>query len=332
MTSSAAEAGTGAEDVVDLLAARAAGGSLPGQRTDGARLVLLIEGGSARGAISNGMALVIEELDLLDCFDAVYGSSAGALNGAWLLCRRAGRNIQGWWHPEVMPKVINPRRALLGRPVVDTRYLVHHVYEHVTPMGFTEILDSAVTFHPLATDARTGASTDLHPLITDVTRLQLALRATTCLPVLAGRPVSFGADSYVDAGVSESVPIHTAVAQGATHIVALRSRRPELVRPPSRMERRVVGRYLARHAPGALDPWMNRRERRADEERALAEHPAVLQVLPPQETPVIGRIERDPDVMRRAVACGHAASLAALRRAAKSGHSTQARSEDQAVQ
>lgn len=302
-----------AEAVIDLLAARAAEGSKPGQRTDQARLVLLIEGGSARGAFSSGMAVVIEELDLLDCFDAVYGSSAGALNAAWLLCRRAARSIGGWWHPEVMPRVIDPKRALRGRPIVDTRHLVHHVYEHVTPMGFTEILENAVTFHPLATDARTGASTDLHSRLTDVARLQLALRATTCLPVLAGPPISFGADSYIDAGVSETVPVHTALAQGATHLVALRTRRPEdLVHPPSRLERRIVGRYLSRHAPGALDPWLNRHERRADEERALAENPAVLQIWPPEHAPVIGRVERDPDVLRRAVECGRIEATAAL--------------------
>ncbi len=312
-----------AESVIDLLAARAAEGSRPGQRTDQARLVLLIEGGSSRGAFSSGMAVVIEELGLLDCFDAVYGSSAGALNAAWLLCRGSARNIHGWWHPEVMPKVIDPRRALRGRPVVDTYHLVHHVYEHVTPMGFTEILENAVTFHPLATDARTGASTDLHPLISDVARLQLALRATTCMPVLAGRPIIFGADSYVDAGVAETVPIHTAIAQGATHIIALRTRGPGLVSPPTRLERRVVGRYLARHAPGALDPWMNRRERRAEEEAALAGHPAVVQIRPPLDAPIIGRVERDPDVLRRAVDCGRAVAMAALGRAAQPVKSVQ---------
>ncbi|WP_416382280.1 hypothetical protein [Nocardia transvalensis] len=35
------------------------------------------------------MVMALEELGLLACFDAVYGSSAGALNGAWLLCGRA---------------------------------------------------------------------------------------------------------------------------------------------------------------------------------------------------------------------------------------------------
>lgn len=304
-----------ADAVVGLLAARAAEGSRPGNRTDQARLVLLVEGGSSRGAFSNGMVAVVEELGLLDCFDAVYGSSAGALNAAWLLCRRAAYSVRGWWDPEVMRTVIDPRRVLRGRPVIDTRHLVHHVYEQVMPMGFADILENAVTFHPLATDARTGASTDLHPLLTDVARVQLALRATTCLPVLAGPPVSFGAESYVDAGISETVPIHTALAQGATHVVALRTRRPDLVSPPTRLERRIVGRYLARHAPGALDAWMNRRERRADEERALAGHPAVLQIRPPAEAPMIGRIERDPDVMRRAVECGRVAADAALSRA-----------------
>jgi predicted acylesterase/phospholipase RssA len=35
------------------------------------------------------MTIAIEELGLLPSFDAVYGSSAGALNAAWLLCARA---------------------------------------------------------------------------------------------------------------------------------------------------------------------------------------------------------------------------------------------------
>ncbi|HEY3683692.1 MAG TPA: patatin-like phospholipase family protein [Streptosporangiaceae bacterium] len=53
------------------------------------RVVLLVEGGSSRGAYSSGMTIAIEELGLLPSFDAVYGSSAGALNAAWLLCARA---------------------------------------------------------------------------------------------------------------------------------------------------------------------------------------------------------------------------------------------------
>ena len=77
--------------VLDVLIDRRAVGSAPGARTDPHRFVLVIEGGGSRAAYSTGMIGAIHELGLTDCFDAVYGSSAGALNGAWLLCGRARR-------------------------------------------------------------------------------------------------------------------------------------------------------------------------------------------------------------------------------------------------
>ncbi|MEJ3654127.1 patatin-like phospholipase family protein [Actinomycetes bacterium KLBMP 9759] len=82
------------DTVIQLLRDRTRQGSTPGNRGDDARLVLLIEGGSSRGAYSSGMTVTIEQLGLLPAFDAVYGSSAGALNAAWLLCGRAESSIR----------------------------------------------------------------------------------------------------------------------------------------------------------------------------------------------------------------------------------------------
>jgi predicted patatin/cPLA2 family phospholipase len=111
--------------VLDLLFERRAAGSTPGTRTDPHRLALVIEGGGSRAAYSTGMIGAIHELGLTDCFDAVYGSSAGALNGAWLLCGRAPEAMVGWTAPGVMRKVMSTRRALRGRPVVDLDYLIN---------------------------------------------------------------------------------------------------------------------------------------------------------------------------------------------------------------
>ena len=66
-----------APHAVGELLRRRAGGA----RDDGARLALAIEGGGMRGAVSAGMAIAIDELGLTEAFDAVYGASAGALNG-----------------------------------------------------------------------------------------------------------------------------------------------------------------------------------------------------------------------------------------------------------
>jgi predicted patatin/cPLA2 family phospholipase len=300
-------------DTVELLRSRRRQGSAPGSRDDGARLALVIEGGSSRGAYSAGMTGAIEQLGILPLFDAVYGSSAGALNGAWMLCGKAEETMHAWWTPEIMRGTINPRRALRGRPVVDTHYLVHTVYTEIMVMGFEDILDGPIEFHPLATDAATGASVDLYPFIHDRRSLQTAFRATTAMPFLTGKPVEIHGRRFVDGGVSESVPVRTAVAQGATHVLALRTRRAdERATPPARVERLVLSRWFARNAPGALDPWLHRAALRAEEERMLATHPGVLQIRPPIGSGDIGRTEVAGAALRSAVDIGRTAAFEAL--------------------
>lgn len=301
-----------AVDVGQLIAQRHLDGSVPGQRTDGARLALVIEGGSSRGAYSHGMVMALEELGVTPCFDAVYGASAGALNGAWLLCGRAV-NARRAWHPTVINRVISPTRALRGGPVVDTHFLVHSVYERIVPMDFPAILANPVTFHPIATDTADGTAVDLRPFISDVPTLQQALRATTCLPILAGRSVRLGDRRYVDAGLSESVPVRTAFAQGATHALVLRTRRAdETHNAPSRLESRVVASFLARHAPGTVDSWMIRTETHNREEVEMAANPAILQIRPPAGAPAIGRIGRDASIIQKALDLGRAATTTVL--------------------
>src|SRR6201992_4077637 len=229
------------DTVLQLLRERSRSGSTPGHRTDDARLVLVIEGGSSRGAYSAGMAVAIEQLNLLPLFAAVYGRSAGALNAAWLLCGRAEQTMHAWWDPTVMRGTIDPRRALRRQPVVDTRFLVYTVYTEIMIMGFQEILDSPIEFHPLATDALTGESTDLRSRIHDQASLQAALRATTALPFMTGRPGEPGGRRFVDDGLSGSFRVRTPLAQGATHVRPWRTgRSDEQAAPPTRLERMVL--------------------------------------------------------------------------------------------
>lgn len=46
---------------------------------------LAIEGGGMRGCVSAGMIAAVSTLGLMDTFDAVYGSSAGSLVGAYAI-------------------------------------------------------------------------------------------------------------------------------------------------------------------------------------------------------------------------------------------------------
>jgi predicted acylesterase/phospholipase RssA len=210
-------------EVLRLLADRVRSGSRPGQRSDGLRIALAIEGGGMRGTVSAGMALALRERDLLPAFDAVYGSSAGAITGAWLVSSRP-EGMRGWANPVYARTLIRWSALLRGRPVADVRTLIEVLYQTEHPMDFESVLGSEVPLHPLATDATTGAAADLRPLIGDPAELRLALRASASLPFLAGPPVTLGGRRFYDAGVAESIPLRTPLAQGITHIVVLRSR------------------------------------------------------------------------------------------------------------
>lgn len=299
--------------VIELMLERHASGSQPRHRDDGHRLAVVLEGGSSRAAYGGGMVCELESRGLLHTFDAVYGSSAGALNGAWLICGLANEYVHGWWEPHVMNAVISPRRALRGGAVVDTDHLVDHVYEQVTPMAFEAILASDIEYHPLATDAGSGESVDLAALIHDRASLKDAIRATTRIPILGGGPVEIAGRRFIDAGVTENVPIRTALAQGATHVLALRTQPPKLdPAPPSALEQRAVQSWLVRHAPGAVTAWLSRHERLREEEHLLAHDPRVTQIAPPRGVPGISVVGRTPETQRMAVAIGRAAVTTAL--------------------
>ena len=264
--------------VAELLRRRAAGEARGDD--DGARLALAIEGGGMRGAVSAGMAIAIHELGLTDAFDAIYGASAGALNGVWLLSGSPSDGLRPYADPALIRQYIRRSNALRGRPVVDTAHLVDHLYEHVLPLRFERVLEHRARFHPLATDVETGRAVDLGPAIRDRASLKLALRATTALPLLAGPPVVIDGRRYLDAGLAESIPFHAALAAGATHVLVLRSRRPQDDERPSPLSCAATGTLLRRLGEPVRRGYLERPARLAADDALLENHEAVLGIRP----------------------------------------------------
>jgi predicted acylesterase/phospholipase RssA len=310
-------------DVLQVIEERARTGSRPGRRADPHRVVLSVEGGGMRGTVSAGMALALHELGLVPAFDAVYGSSAGAITAAWLLSSNP-EGLRGWADPDYARTLIRWPALLRGHPVVDVRTLVEVVYQTTFPLDFDSVLASPVEYHPLGTDAATGESTDLRPLIAGPAELRLALRASASLPFLAGPPVELGGRRFYDAGIAESVPFRTPVAQGATHVLILRSRRAlaaELAgagedsgrgdaapaggraRPPRSI--RLLTRTTLRRESLALRTAMLTRSVRgaadlARVELAQAEGRART-IYPPRSTPPVSRLTTDSTLLAGAL-------------------------------
>ncbi|MEV2223430.1 patatin family protein [Nocardia vinacea] len=283
-------------------------------RADGYRLALVVEGGGSRGVYSSGMVQALDELGLSSIFDAVYGTSAGAINGAWFLCGRALAAMRAWTDPVIMRRAVDPARLLRGRPAFDLDYLVNQVYDGIEPMDFPAILANTTTFHPIGTDIRTGRAVDLRRHIVDKPTLMTALRASAGLPILAGPPVPLGGAEYLDGGLSETVPIRTAVRDGATHALVLRTRRTDETRPPApRLHQVVGGSYLRVRAPGAYRAWLQRPRQQAVEDNFLAGlGDAALQIHPPLGSPNVDSAARDTALLSEALTIGRQAVHAAL--------------------
>jgi predicted patatin/cPLA2 family phospholipase len=308
--------------VLALLAARARGGGTPGRHDDGARLALVIEGGGMRGAVSAGMMLVLHERGLVRCFDAAYGSSAGVLGAAWMLSGSATEGMATYLDQSLISEVIDPRRALRrsGPPVVDMDRLVGDIYESVAPGFFGRVLAHPMKLHPVATDVDSGATVDLHATIRDEASLRDALRASSRLPGVAGPPVRVGGRRYVDAGVSSAIPFPAALADGATHLLVLRSRQAgDRAGPPGPTGRRVVAPMLARIGPRIAELYLSRSEREGADEDLLDRHdadpdlaPPMCSIRPAPGAPTVSRLERDSAKMAPALGAGRAAAVRAL--------------------
>lgn len=205
-------------------------------------------------------------------------------------------------------------------------------------MDFDSVLASEAEYHPLGTDADTGESTDLRPLINTPAELRLALRASASLPFLAGPPVALGGRRFYDAGVAESVPFRTPLAQQATHIVVLRSRRPLTIEPrasrsngatspngagpqgtpsprPPRGVRLLTRTTLRNESLALRTALLTRPVRTAADVAHIAAKEAegkAITIYPPASVPPVSRLTTDPKLLAAALESGREATQGIL--------------------
>ena len=144
--------------------------SEPGQRTDGKRIALAIEGGGMRGCVSAGMVTAVWYLGLKDSIDVVYGSSAGSLIGAYFISGQLPH-----FGPEIYYDVLTTAgnefidkksimrsvglgaldlrvdsvkgmyRNRMGRPVLNLNYLLETVIQTIKPLDWNSFYEQQVS-------------------------------------------------------------------------------------------------------------------------------------------------------------------------------------------
>ena len=185
------------------------------------KVAFVLSGGASLGAIQVGMLRALYERDVTP--DLIVGTSAGALNGAYIAERpqtsATADSLAGIWRElrrgQVFP--VNPLTGLLGflgarDHLVPESGLRRLIERHVQ---CPELQEFPIPLHVVAVDVVTGRELRLsHGPVLD------AVLASAAIPGVL-RPVSWDGRALMDGGVANNTPISHAVELGAERIYVL---------------------------------------------------------------------------------------------------------------
>lgn len=307
--------------VRNVLLDRLAEGSLPGQRTDDHHVVLAVEGGGMRGAVSSGMLLALEQLGLRNSFDEVVGTSAGAFAGAFFVIGQGTKGSVLYYTVLNSDRFVDRRRLFRAGSVLDLDYLLDEAFEE-HGFDWDALLASDIPLWATVSPVDPDEPVRLQRVGGSLEHAREVLAATASLPVLAGSSRQIGDVSYVDGGILEAVPWVSALRLGATHVLVARSRRfidtgePE---EPNLFERTAVPRLVRRmhgeHVADMVDRGAERFWMATESLRAVVSGEAsplftggravdIAAVLPSPETDLPDRLEVDTHRLMDALTAG----------------------------
>jgi predicted patatin/cPLA2 family phospholipase len=297
--------------IIGLMLDRAARGYRRGEQSDGAVLALAIEGGGMRGAVSAGMCLVLEQAGLIDAVDVIYGTSSGALNGSFTATGQAALGCTNYIDT-ASRRFANPLRILCGRRAVDFDLLFEDVIRQRKP--YDELgMQTGPPFRALAVDLATSELRVLADMA-DANDLLEAVRVSCALPLLSEPPMLYRGMRLADGGFLESMPYTTAFAQGATHVLVLRSRPASYRKGPYA---RALIEVMRRAGHPALAAMMGDRAQRYNTEaahlQAIADRDGTLfQIAPAAESAKVSQLEHSEKIIRSGMTAGANAVAQAL--------------------
>jgi len=218
---------------------------------------VVLQGGAMRGVISAGAMVPLETLGFTEGFDAVYGSSAGALNGAYFLANQAAFGASVYYRDVANRRFIN---FLRPRKVLDMDFVFDEIVGDKSRVDVARIRSNRTPLHMVLTDARTGEAA-VHSSHDPGIDVLTALKASAAVPILYDRAVALNGSHYVDGSLVDPLPIERAIRDGCTDIlVVLTLPRSYRARPPGFVEREIVRRWLHPPNPALAEAWYRRHE------------------------------------------------------------------------
>ena len=237
-----------------------------GRASNTTKLGLVVEGGGMRGIYSGAVLVAMEEMGLTDVFDEVYGESAGVINACYFLAGQAKFGISVYLDELRSLRFFNPFR--LGA-ILDIDYAIDVVVKSAKPLRTERVLSSRSNLYVALTNVLTG-----EPRLVAVKRegipLLTLLKATGAIAPLYNRSVLIDGVPYVDGGITNPIPVRSAVENGCTHVLVLLTQEPNFVaRQYSAFQRFCLRPFLKTWPPAFVDAFYGCQHKRYNESREI---------------------------------------------------------------
>lgn len=256
---------------------------------------IILEGGAMRGMFTAGVLDVFMENNVE--FDGMIGVSAGAAFGCNYKSRQIGRALR--YNTEYCkdPRYCGIRSLIKTGDIFGAEFCYHTLPDELDIFDFETFEQNPMEFYTVSTDLNTGEPIYHRCDKADYDCLEW-IRASASMPFVSN-PVEVGGYTMLDGGMSDSVPVKYFESIGYDrNIVVLtqpkgyvkkQNRAIPLLKLTMRKYPRAVETFAMRHEVyNETMAYINEKEEKGE-----------IFVIRPEATLEIGRIEHDPDNLRR---------------------------------
>lgn len=233
---------------------------------------LVVQGGGMRGIYSMAALMALEECGLGKGFDHVFGSSAGAINAAYMLAEQASLAVTVYLDDISNKKFVDFLRL---KKVVDIDYLVDGVLKLHKALDVKKVFDSKSVLHLILTDYLTSEEVVVTNRDENLDLME-AIRATAAMPILYNKVVSVNGRGYIDGGLRDGVPLIRAIKKGCTDIIVVLTREPSFRRKRPNMFMRLIESYFMRHYPEQTKNLILSEDKQFNQTMEIIENPSSI--------------------------------------------------------
>lgn len=177
-----------------------------------------------RGIIGSAAAVAVDQLNMTPVFDAMYGTSAGALTVSYLAAGQIALGTSIYYQNLAGHKHFIDKLRLSGP--MDIGFLFDQWITQGKALDAQAVIDSPVRVGVATTDAGNGKTRIFDNRELDPAEFVSAVRASTSMPLFANNIETIRGRQYNDGFLAASLPIEAAVSDGCSHMLVLPTSTP----------------------------------------------------------------------------------------------------------